>query len=228
MSVVVTPRHSATSIEFTGVSFGYTDFFVLEDISFSIASGDFVGIIGPNGGGKTTLLKLLLGLLEPTMGAVTIFGHTVHKAKEHCEIGYVPQHISHVDFTFPATVEEVVKSGRTARRKIMRPWNKADALAVEKTLHLTGVFDLRNTPIGELSGGQRQRVFIARALSGEPKILILDEPTVGVDSAAVNQFNTLLTELNRKQNMTIVMVSHDIEAVTALAKKIITVNKRIT
>lgn len=220
--------HGNISIEAKHVNFRYNDELVLEDASFSISAGDFVGIIGPNGGGKTTLLKLLLGLLEPTSGEITIFGHSIRKAKEHFEIGYVPQHISHVEFAFPATVEEVVRSGRTARRGIMQSWTAADTAVVEEMLALTGVAEFRHAPIGEISGGQRQRTFVARALAGVPKILILDEPTVGVDTASIQNFNALLSRLNHEQRMTIIMVSHDIDAVTAQTKHVFNVNKRVT
>lgn len=227
MPITSSPLHGDICIEAKHVFFRYGDAVVLEDISFAIPAGDFVGVIGPNGGGKTTLLKIILGLLEPTSGEITIYGHSVAKAKEHFEVGYVPQHISHVEFAFPATVEEVVKSGRTARRGIMQTWTPADAAVVEEMLAFTGVAEFRHALIGELSGGQRQRVFIARALAGLPKILILDEPTVGVDAASIRQFNTLLGQLHRQEKMTIIMVSHDVDAVTQHAQRVLTVNRRI-
>lgn len=224
MSVV---HHDDICIAFSGVSFAYATAPVLSDINFTIPAGDYVGVIGPNGGGKTTLLKLLLGLLEPTTGTITICGHSVAKAKAHYEIGYVPQHVVQADAAFPATVTEVVMSGRTMRRGLFRGVSAADRRAVTNAMEITGVSQFATARLGELSGGQRQRVFIARALASEPMLLILDEPTVGVDMASVSQFNQVLARLNEDTKMTILLVSHDIDAVAAQVKHVLCINRRV-
>lgn len=224
MSVV---HHDDICIAFTDVSFAYATTPVLSHINFTIPAGDYVGVIGPNGGGKTTLLKLLLGLRTPTGGTISVCGHSVAKAKAHYEIGYVPQHVVQTDAAFPATVTEVVMSGRTLRRGLFRPAGTKDWKAVHEAMEITGVNHFATARLGELSGGQRQRVFIARALASEPMLLILDEPTVGVDAASVAQFNHVLTQLNHDTNMTILLVSHDLEAVAAQVKHVLCINREL-
>ena len=213
-------------IKFAGVDFAYSSAPVLSDVSFTVPSGDYVGVIGPNGGGKTTLLKLLLGILTPDAGEITLFGHSVREAKAHYEIGYVPQNVVQTDLAFPATVAEVVASGRTRRRGFLGVMSREDRKAIAQAIELTDITEFQNARIGELSGGQRQRAFIARALAGEPKILILDEPTVGVDIASVAQFNRVLDDLN-KAGLTILLVSHDVDAVAAQVKHVLCINKEI-
>ncbi len=220
-------EHSPVCIELKDISFQYNELPVLESVNASVTEGDFVGIIGPNGGGKTTLLKIILGLLEPSQGQVKIFGHSVAEAKEHFEIGYVPQHIAQLNYSFPATVFEVVRSGLTRRRGLLNRWQNSDELVVREMMEKVGITDLANRPLDALSGGQRQRVFIARALAGLPRLLILDEPTVGVDSASEEKLDDLLTKLNRDQKMTIIMVSHDVDAVLAQVKQVICVSKSV-
>ena len=220
-------NHSDVCIQLNQVSFEYGDLPVLESVSASIPEGDFVGIIGPNGGGKTTLLKIILGLLEPKSGEVKIFGHSVAEAKEHFEIGYVPQHIAQLNYSFPATVFEVVRSGLTRRRGLLRPFQKADETVVHEMMEMVGIADLATRPLDALSGGQRQRVFIARALAGAPRLLILDEPTAGVDSASEERLDDLLAKLNQEKKMTIIMVSHDVEAVLSQVKHVLCVSKNV-
>ncbi len=219
--------HEKIAIALKNVNFSYGNNVVLERISFEIADGDYIGIIGPNGGGKTTVLKIILGLLVPQSGTVRIFGHDLQKAKEHYEIGYVPQKVLDGKFSFPATVEEVVESGRTSRQKIFSSFTIQDREAIEKALKLTGVDAYRQKRIEDLSGGQRQLVFIARALAREPRILILDEPTVGVDMRAQEIFYDFLAQLNKNMKMTIIMVSHDIDVMIAQAKQVLCVNRRL-
>lgn len=217
---------SEACIQFNGVDFAYGSAPVLTDVTFEIPVGDYVGVIGPNGGGKTTLLKLLLGILKPDAGTIQLFGHSVREAKAHYEIGYVPQNVVQTDLAFPATVAEVVASGRTRRRGLLGGMSKADRAAVERAIELTSVREFEGARLGELSGGQRQRAFIARALAGEPKILILDEPTVGVDIASVSQFNRVLDDLNA-MGLTILLVSHDVDAVATQVKHVLCINKEV-
>ncbi len=220
-------NHSEVCIDLKQIGFSYNETPVLESVNASISEGDFVGIIGPNGGGKTTLLKIILGLLEPTVGEVKIFGHSVSEAKEHFEVGYVPQHIAQLNYSFPATVREVVRSGLTRRRGLFHWFNTSDELLVDEILTKVGISNLASRPLDALSGGQRQRVFIARALVGSPRLLILDEPTVGVDSDAEAKVDELLAMLNTQDKMTIIMVSHDVDAVLAQVKHVLCVSKTV-
>lgn len=226
-SLQTMPTHHNIAIELKKVGFAYGNNHVLDGVSFQIHDGDYVGLIGPNGGGKTTTLKIILGLLQPTTGTVRIFGHTLQKAKEHYEIGYVPQKVMEGEFSFPATVREVIESGRVSRYQVFQGFSKEDREALKKAIDLTGIGDLQDRLIGELSGGQRQLVFIARALAREPKILILDEPTVGVDIASKEKFYTFLDDLNQKHGMTILMVSHDVDIMVREAKQILCINKNL-
>ena len=192
---------------------GYGAAPVLRGVSLEIPRGQFVGLVGPSGAGKTSLLKALLGGLPQTSGQVAVDGHPVKPGAPPRGVGYVPQ-IQTVDWTFPVTVEDVVLMGRT-RRMGPLPWpSRADRAAVDATLQRLGLGGLRRRHIRELSGGQQQRVFLARALIGEPELLILDEPTASVDIKTRDDILHLLAELNR-QGITIVLTTHELNAVAA-------------
>lgn len=214
-------------IEFKNISFGYGGQEVLKNINFTIASGDYVGIVGPNGAGKTTLLKIMLGLLEPTQGSINIFGHGPEESQQHVDIGYVPQKIAQTESFFPATVYEVIKSGRTAHVGAFGHFGKEDYQAVESAMQETDVQYLSQKLIGNISGGERQRVYIARALAGEPKVLVLDEPTVGVDISAKEKFYALLEKLNTERGLTIIIVSHDVDVVANEVKYVLCLNQEL-
>ncbi len=214
-------------IELNNLTFGYTNHLILDKVSFSVEEGDYLGIIGPNGSGKTTLLKIVLGLLQPRTGTVTLLGSSPKELAERWKIGYVPQRITQADWQFPATVSEVIKTGRTASRGLLSFYRTEDSQAVERAMKITGITKLRDRLINELSGGERQKVFIARALAGQPKVLILDEPTVGVDLGAQQEFYTLLCKLNSEENLTIILVSHDIDVVAQEVKTILFLNKTV-
>ena len=211
-------------IELDNVSFGYDDTLVIKNLSFVVRKGDYLGIIGPNGGGKTTLIKIILGLLHPTEGRVALFGKDRHDFKEKYRIGYVPQRVTQADREFPATVCEVIKTGRIPRLGFFEKFTKKDSDAVNRAMDTCGISRYRDTLIGNLSGGERQRVFIARALASEPEILILDEPTVGVDIGAQKTFYDFLGSLNRDMNLTIIFISHDIDAVSQETKTVLCLN----
>lgn len=212
-------------IKLDNVSFAYdTGSVVLEGLSFEVHKGEYLGIIGPNGGGKTTLIKMILGLLHPRSGTIQLFGKDQHDFKQKYRIGYVPQRVTQTEKNFPATVYEVVRSGRTARLGLFKKFGIKDKEAVERAMVLAGVAKYRETLVGKLSGGERQRVFIARALASEPEILILDEPTVGVDIGAQKTFHEFLATLNREHNLTIIFISHDVEMIAQETQTVLCIN----
>ena len=213
---------SPKAIEFNHVTVKYGASVALEDITFAIDEGDYVGIIGPNGGGKTTILKTILGLVQPISGRVTILGVSPRKARP--QIGYVPQ-IAQFERLYPINVMDVVLMGRLSKTPLFRQYSVKDKTLALESLALAGIADLRNHPLGRLSGGQIQRVMVARALAGQPKILLLDEPTASVDIRAEQNFYELLAELSK--NMTIILVSHDIGVVSRQVKSLACLNRKL-
>jgi zinc transport system ATP-binding protein len=194
---------------------GYQGNLVLSKVSLSIMEHDFIGIIGPNGGGKTTLLKVLMGLMKPLKG-------TIEYAIDRSEIGYLPQS-SQLDESFPITVREVVGSGLNKTLKSGYRIKQTGKEQLEKTLNITGLQKLQKRPIGALSGGELQRTFLARAIVSSPKLLVLDEPDTHVDNRFELELYQLLRELN--QTMTILLVSHDIGTISPYIKSIACVNR---
>ncbi len=220
--------HTKNILEVKNVSFAYgANEAVLTNISLNIHSGDYLGIIGPNGGGKTTLLKIMLGLLRPTQGSVFLFGKELNDFKDWPSVGYVPQKAVHFEATFPATVEEVVAMGRFGKRGLLRMSTGEDVKKVAEALRHVDMLDFKDRLIGDLSGGQQQRVFIARALVTEPKIIFLDEPTVGVDVGTQEQFYRLLEKLNQTLGLTLVLVSHDIDVIANEATELACINQTL-
>ncbi|MGZ9586128.1 metal ABC transporter ATP-binding protein [Paenibacillus marinisediminis] len=196
------------------VSYRYADQIVFDDVNFEVQERDFVGLIGSNGAGKTTLLRLIVGLLKPTSGEIRLFGTPIQQFRDWHRIGYVPQKNS-FNPLFPATVLEVVQSGMYNRRNLFRRLSKEDKAKCLDAMKVMRVDDLAQKRIGELSGGQQQRVFLARAMVNKPELLILDEPTVGIDAETQKDFFKLLQHLHEHHQMTFVMVSHDLEMVRA-------------
>ncbi len=219
--------HSKNIIEVSDVSFAYGQRTVLDHISLNVHVGDYLGIVGPNGGGKTTLLKIILGLLPDHAGTVKLFGIDIRQFKDWSKIGYVPQKATNFDVNFPATVEEIVAMGRYGRMGLFRFPSKKDAEIVASAIDKVGMSEFTHSLIGNLSGGQQQRVFIARALVSEPEIVILDEPTVGVDSNMQREFYTLLRTLNQKLELTLVLVTHDIDTVVHETTEVACINKTL-
>ena len=210
-------------IELEDVWAGYESDRVLEAVNFRMEAGDYVGLIGPNGGGKTTLIKVILGLIKPERGSVRVMGVSPEKGRHF--IGYVPQ-IQQDDKDFPIKVWDVVSMGRLKPNLLQNLTLKdADKKIVERSLRQMDILDLAKRSINELSGGQRQRVTIARALATEPKILLLDEPTSSVDSRSSSQLYDLLAELN--QSISILLISHDLTAISTYVKTIGCVNRRL-
>ncbi len=209
-------------IAIRGLWAGYNGEQVLEDINLTVYERDFVGLIGPNGGGKTTLLRVLLGLLPPTRGEVRIMGRPVREGRR--VIGYVPQ-VVEFDHEFPISVWEVARMGRLGRRRLLQRYTPEDDAIVEEALRQVELLDLRQRPIGELSSGQRQRVYIARALATQPEILLLDEPTSSVDPQVSSSIYELLQQLNER--VTIMLISHDMSAISSYVKTVGCLNRRL-
>jgi len=209
-------------IEINGLWAGYDGEIILEDINLTLYQSDFLGIIGPNGGGKTTLLKCILGLLKPFRGSIRLMGKSVQEGR--CHVGYVPQHID-FDRQFPIRVWEVVQMGLLGCRKLLQPITQADRELIEGALQQVEMEKFKDRAIGNLSIGQRQRVYIARALVARPQILLLDEPTASIDPQAANTIYDLLKRLN--ETVAILMISHDMNAVSSYVKSIACLNRKL-
>ncbi len=220
----MTTRAAADPIvEIDGVSFRFgSGPRVLEDVSLAVDRGDFASVIGPNGGGKTTLVKLIVGLLKPTSGSLRVFGTTPEKARTR--IGYMPQHAM-MDPQFPVRVLDVVLMGRLTVRPTLLGYSRADRRAAAAALAQVGLGDLGARPFSALSGGQRQRVLLARALVTGPELLLLDEPASGLDQKVEQDFFDLLRELNRR--LTIILVSHDLGFVSGFVRTVICVHRQV-
>lgn len=205
------------------LSFSYNGQHVLEHVDLAIADRDFACMVGPNGGGKTTLLKLVLGLLTPTSGHVRVFGQSPQQARPR--MGYMPQH-AQVDPHFPASVMDVVLMGRLAPGNSWGRFSRADRDGAAEALRLVDLADLRRRPFADLSGGQRQRALIARALAASPELLLLDEPTSNLDVRMEGELYELLQKLNER--LTIVLVSHDLGFVSQFVKSVVCVKHTVT
>lgn len=200
----------------------YDSIKVLEGVNLTLRQHDFLGIIGPNGGGKSTLLKVILGLIKPSRGTIRVLGDTPQNSRKY--IGYVPQY-SLFDPDFPISVWDVVLMGRLGQAGLFKKYSKDDKKMALDALTMVDMLEYKDRQIGNLSGGQRQRVFIARALAANPKLLLLDEPAAGIDTLVQTEFYELLEKLKTK--MTIIMVSHDISAVSVYVDKIACLNHKL-
>ncbi|MDE2001775.1 MAG: metal ABC transporter ATP-binding protein [Patescibacteria group bacterium] len=217
-------HNSKPVVDVRNISFTYGDDVVLRDISFAVKEGEYVAIIGPNGAGKSTLLKIILGLLPATTGTVSLFGVDVDRFKHWPDIAYISQRVTQVDQNFPITVEDVVAMGMYAKKGLFRFLSRHDKEKILLALQEVGMDEYRHRLIGDLSGGQQQRVFIARALVSDPKILVLDEPTVGVDAKTREQFYALLKNLNHRFQLTLILVTHDLSVVEHEAGNVLYIN----
>ncbi|MCA0984129.1 metal ABC transporter ATP-binding protein [Halobacillus yeomjeoni] len=214
-------------VEMDHVSFKYEKETVVQDVSLTIDQGQFLGLVGPNGSGKSTLIKLMLGLEKQTKGKIRLFGQPIKQFKDWKEIGFVSQKANSFNSGFPATVLEVVKAGLVSKIGTFKFFNKKHKEKALSALKTVGMEAYAHSNIGDLSGGQQQRVFIARALVSDPSLLILDEPTVGVDSKHVTEFYNLLGRLNKEEGITLLMVTHDIGTITDHATHVICMNKTV-
>jgi len=223
MTELHTPPSPAPAIEIDGVDFRFNGGpRVLEEVSVRVAQGDFASVIGPNGGGKTTLIKLILGLHTPTTGTVRVLGTSPLKARPR--IGYMPQHAM-MDPRFPVRALDVVMMGRLGRGLTFGSFGAADRRAAEAALAQVGLEAAGVRPFSDLSGGQRQRVLLSRALVTEQEMLLLDEPAAGLDQKVEKDFFDLLQELNR--HLTVVLVSHDLGFVSSFVRTVICVHRRV-
>jgi zinc transport system ATP-binding protein len=198
---------------------------VIEDANFTIQQGDYVGIVGPNGGGKTTLLLALLNLLPRIKGTIRLFGHDIDSFSHWEKVAYVPQDAVNFDPHFPLAVRELVALGRVNRSNIGRTFKHEDWDAVNESIDFMGLSDIADKRIGQLSGGQKQRVFVAKALVRKPEIIFLDEPVVGVDAKTQEKFYKKLSDLNISKGITILLVTHDLTAVFCRMSKVICMNQ---
>ncbi len=214
-------------IEMEDLTVAYGDHVVLESIDLRVKAGEFLAIIGPNGSGKTSLLRTIVGLVRPSRGWVRVCGRDSRDlGGVRTEIGYVPQ-LTTVDFRFPVRVFDVVKMGLYGKLGLFHRPTQKDSAATQQALERVGMADLAGRQIGQLSGGQRQRVFVARALVSEPELLLLDEPTTGTDAESTESLYELLDVLNHEDQITIVLVSHDVGVVAQHVDAVACLNRRL-
>ncbi|GAB4144971.1 MAG: metal ABC transporter ATP-binding protein [Patescibacteria group bacterium] len=217
---------NSTLINCQDLSFSYGGNKALQNISFEIKAGEYVALIGPNGGGKTTLIKILLGLLNPDSGSVRLFNESpLHLGNNWSKIGYVPQKSAQIGLDFPATVKEVLATANQVKTK---QDSLQHSIQFDEILKLLDIEDLQNRLLSQLSGGERQKVFLARALMKNPALLVLDEPTVGVDSSSQAKFYRALDHLNQSHGLAILLISHDIAAVVKSVQRVLCLNQTLT
>ncbi|WP_134703119.1 metal ABC transporter ATP-binding protein [Ammoniphilus sp. YIM 78166] len=224
----MTHRTQTPVIELHDVSFGYDSAsMVLEDIHLAMNQGDFLGLVGPNGSGKSTLIKIMLGLIKPQQGEVKLFGKPIRSFRDWSRIGYVSQKANSFNTGFPATVFEVVSTGLFGKMGLFKWIGNQEKEWIDQAIERVGLGDLAKRNIGRLSGGQQQRTFIARALVSQPELLILDEPTVGVDAESERRFFDLIEKLRVELGITILLVSHDIGAITNKVSQVACLNRKL-
>ncbi len=216
------------AVEFRDVTVEYENRIALEDVSFGIERGEFIGIVGSNGSGKTTLLKTILGLVEPAKGEVFILGMDVrtHLKEIREKIGYVPQK-TRINPKMPVLVKEVVLMGRYGKIGLFRSPRQKDMEIVKKALEEVDMYDLKDEPFGHLSGGQQQRVYLARALAQESEIMLLDEPTTGLDVSSQRSIIELIARLKEEKDLTVLFVTHDVNSIARVSDRVMYLKNRI-
>jgi len=217
----------SVAVELDGVGFGYRpDQRVLEDVDLRLSEGEFVAVAGPNGGGKTTLVRLLLGLERPTVGTALLYGEPAHRFSRRRALGYLAQR-TQLGGDAPVTVREVVSAGRLAAGRLVGPLRRHDRAVVADAIERVGLHGVADAPLRTLSGGMQQRAFIAKALAGEPSLVVLDEPTTGVDAESQESLAALLDRLHSDLGVTIVYVSHEFGAVERFVQRLVLVRRTI-
>ena len=212
-------------IHIAELDFAYGEALVLKNVSLHVDAGTTLGLIGPNGGGKTTLIRLLLGLIEPTNGSIRVDGLSPRDAVRRGNIvGYLPQKATMGDGRFPISARQVARLGLVGKTGMLQSYRRDDLSFVDELLGMVGIAELADAPVGTLSGGQLQRVLIARALAARPKILLLDEPTTGIDRIGQQQFLESIEQLKQRLGLTVIFVSHDLRAVSAISDRIACLN----
>ncbi|WP_040208231.1 metal ABC transporter ATP-binding protein [Neobacillus jeddahensis] len=211
-------------VSLKNVIFGYSHVPALNDVSFDIESGEFVGITGPNGASKSTMIKLMLGLLKPWEGTVWRSKKNLHG--ERLTIGYVPQQIASFNAGFPSTVMELVRSGRYKRGKWFKRLDSYDLTMMERALKMVGMWEFRHHKIGALSGGQKQKICIARVLASDPDLLVLDEPTTGMDTESRKEFYEFLAHQVEEHERTVIMITHNQDEAEPYLTKLIQLERR--
>jgi zinc transport system ATP-binding protein len=215
------------AVELEAVSFGYrAGQRVLEDVDLGIGEGELVAVAGPNGGGKTTLVRIVLGLERPAQGSALLFGEPAHRFSRRRVLGYLAQR-SELGGDAPATVREVVSAGRLAAGGLLGPMRRRDRELVAEAIERVGLRDVGDVPLRTLSGGMQQRAFIAKALAGEPSLLVLDEPTTGVDAESQESLAALLDSLHTDLGVTILYVSHEFGAVERFVQRLVLVRRTV-
>lgn len=215
---------SVVSVKNLAVRYNASDIF--SGVSFIVEPGDYVALAGPNGSGKTTMIKTILGMIRPAAGDVFLFGNHISEFDKWHKIGYIPQRLN-FNPHFPATVKEVIAMGLIPKMSFPKAIAKSHESAIDRVLSMMDIADLKKRNIGELSGGQQQRVIIARALINEPELLILDEPTTAVDPDTRERFFSILSDINRNKNVTIVLVTHDTGSAGKYASKFLYFDREI-
>ncbi|KUO74039.1 MAG: hypothetical protein APF77_02805 [Clostridia bacterium BRH_c25] len=211
----------ADIIKIEDISFGYDRINVLDGVSTTIFDGDFLGIVGPNGSGKSTLLKIFLGLIKPQKGTIKVFDTDINKFNQWGKIGYIPQKATSFNQGFPATVEEVVSANLYPMLGLAGRISKSHREKVEEALQTVNMLEYKKRIIGRLSGGQQQRVFIAKSLVSAPRVIFMDEPTVGIDQKSEESFYELMDSLNKTRGITLVIVTHDTGAIDRRVNRIL-------
>jgi len=213
-------------LEIKNICFGYDEKYILENVNLSIYKGDFLGIVGPNGSAKSTLLKIMLGILKPQKGSICLLDSPIENFRQWGRIGYISQRVRDFNSAFPATVEEVVGANLYSNMGFLKFFNAKHKEKIKRVLDVVNMADYQNHLIGNLSGGQQQRIFIARTLISNPEIIFMDEPLVGVDVQSQEQFYGLMEKLNKELGITLVMISHDIGVITNRANRVACVGNR--
>jgi zinc transport system ATP-binding protein len=220
-------KESPVVLEIRDLSVERSNSLVIEDATFDIHGGDYVGIVGPNGGGKTTLLEAILGILPSKKGVIRIFGEDAKSYSRWERVAYISQEATDFDPSFPMSVRELVALGRLNKSNVGRRLKEEDWKAVDDALNFMEISDISHKRIGNLSGGQKQRAFIAKSLVRNPQIIILDEPVTGVDAQTQERFYKRLSNLNAERGVTILVVTHDLAAVFCRMSKVVCVNRKV-